>query len=123
MSTRNNFLLGTLGGLCALFTTAASGKDIVTVTRIAMDTAVEIAQTAVQTCRKQGYQVAAVVVDRGANVQVVMRDTLAPRFTVQIAEEKANAVILSGTDSGHGYARGPVAAGARAGRLPQRHFR
>ncbi|HJN25417.1 MAG TPA: heme-binding protein, partial [Rhodospirillales bacterium] len=31
--------------------------------------------------------------------QVLMRDTLANRFTLRAAEDKANAVILSGVDS------------------------
>ena len=39
------------------------------------------------------------VVDRGANTQVVMRDTLAARFTIQIAEEKANAVVMGGVST------------------------
>ncbi len=78
---------------------ARADNDVVSVKRLTMDTAVEVAQKAVHACRKAGYQVAAVVVDRNANVQAVMRDTLASRFTIQIAEEKANTVILSGTDS------------------------
>ena len=39
------------------------------------------------------------VVDRAANVQSVMRDILAAKFTIEIAERKANAVIMSGVSS------------------------
>ena len=60
----------------------------------------DIAKEAVHVCRKMGYQVTAVVVDRNGNAQVMMRDVHASRFTMQIAEDKANSVILSGIESG-----------------------
>jgi len=47
-----------------------------------------------------GYQVTAVVVDRNATPQVIIRSSLAPRFTIQIASEKANASIMAGIKSG-----------------------
>jgi uncharacterized protein GlcG (DUF336 family) len=62
--------------------------------------AVDIAREAVAACAKSGYQVSAVVVDRGGAPQVVMRDVYASRFTIDIAERKANAVVLSGVGSG-----------------------
>jgi uncharacterized protein GlcG (DUF336 family) len=74
--------------------------DVITVKKISMELAAEIATKAVKTCRDQGYQVSAVVVDRSGNMQVAMRDVHASRFTLQIAEEKANAVILGGVSSG-----------------------
>ena len=77
----------------------AHAADVLTVKRLSMEMARDIAQAAVDSCRKQGYQVTAVVVDRDASPQVVMRDALAPRFTLQIAQDKANAVILSGVAS------------------------
>lgn len=78
----------------------AAAADIITTKQVSMELAADIAQRAVQQCRKNGYQVSAVVVDRGGAVQVVMRDALASRFTVEIARKKANAVVLSGVDSG-----------------------
>lgn len=74
--------------------------DVITVKKMSMELAAEIATKAVKTCRDQGYQVSAVVVDRNGNPQVMMRDVHASRFTVQIAEQKANAVILGGVSSG-----------------------
>jgi uncharacterized protein GlcG (DUF336 family) len=56
----------------------------------------QVATAAVKSCAGSGYQVSAVVVDRSGAVQVVMRDVFASRFTIEIAERKANAVILSG---------------------------
>jgi uncharacterized protein GlcG (DUF336 family) len=44
--------------------------------------------------------VSAVVVDRNGVVRATLRDDLASRFTLQIAEEKANAVVMSGIPSG-----------------------
>jgi uncharacterized protein GlcG (DUF336 family) len=78
----------------------ADEADVIDVKRMSMELARDIAQEAVFACRKMGYQVTAAVVDRNGNAQVVMRDVHASRFTMQIAEEKANAVILSGIGSG-----------------------
>jgi uncharacterized protein GlcG (DUF336 family) len=74
--------------------------DVITVKKMSMELAAEIATKAVTTCRNQGYQVTAVVVDRSGYPQVMMRDVHASRFTAQIAEDKANAVILGGVSSG-----------------------
>ncbi len=77
----------------------AFADDILTVKQLSLELATDIAQRAVQQCRKAGYQVSAVVVDRSGAVQVVMRDALASRFTIEIAQKKANAVVLSGVAS------------------------
>ena len=78
----------------------ANASDVLSVKNIGMELARDIANKAVMVCRKQGYQVSAVVVDRNGNIRAVLRDDLATRFTLQIAEEKANATILSGIPSG-----------------------
>lgn len=78
----------------------AGAEDVLTVKTIGYELARDIANAALLECRKQGYQVAAVVVDRNGNMQVAVRDDLAPRFTLEIAERKANTVIMSGIDSG-----------------------
>jgi uncharacterized protein GlcG (DUF336 family) len=83
-----------------LFVPLAPGlasEDVVTTKLMSLELARDIAQAAVNACRKEGYQVSAVVVDRAAVPQVVMRDVYAPPFTVDIARRKANAVILAGT--------------------------
>ena len=86
-------------GLCAS-SVAAQAQDLITTRSLSMELASEIATQSVLACRKMGYQVSAVVVDRSGYEQVVMRDSLAARFTVQIAREKANLVVMSGIDSG-----------------------
>lgn len=83
----------------ALYAASISAADVIEVKRLDADLAHEIAREAVHACRGTGYQVSAVVVDRAAQVQSVMRDNLASRFTIEIARHKANAVILSGVDS------------------------
>jgi uncharacterized protein GlcG (DUF336 family) len=85
-----------IGFTAVLAATQVAAADVITVRRMSMELARDIAQGSVEACRAQGYQVTAVVVDREGNTQVAMRDVLAPRFTLQIAEEKANAVILGG---------------------------
>lgn len=75
-------------------------NDSLSVNTIGLDLAKDIAFESVKACRKMGFQVSAVVVDRNGLVQSALRDDLASRFTLQIAEEKANSVILSGINSG-----------------------
>lgn len=82
------------------FAAPAIAADTVSYKGMSMELAADVARAAVEDCRERGYQVSAVVVDRSGNPQILMRDALASRFTVQIAEEKANAVVLSGIDSG-----------------------
>ncbi|MBG7602475.1 MAG: heme-binding protein [Gammaproteobacteria bacterium] len=74
--------------------------DVVTVKTIGLELARDLVSESITECRKMGYQVSAVVVDRNGNLRAALRDDRASRFTLQIAEEKANSVILSGTDSG-----------------------
>lgn len=93
-------ILTSLSSLLFLSPIASHANDMLTVKTIGMELARDIANEAVLECRKQGYQVSAVVVDRGGNVVAALRDTLAARFTLQIAEEKANASVFSGIDSG-----------------------
>lgn len=73
--------------------------DVVKIPRMSMDLAMEVAKKSVESCRNKGYWTSAVVVDRSANVQVVLRDTHAARFTMDIAKQKANLVIMSGIDT------------------------
>lgn len=79
---------------------ADGANDVVTAERIGMGLAADIAEEAVAVCAGQGYAVTAVVVDPSGDPQVMMRATHAPRFTRQIATDKARSVILSGIESG-----------------------
>ncbi|WP_345969346.1 heme-binding protein [Sulfurimonas sp. HSL1-6] len=91
--------IATVLGVLTLPAFLLTAADVIRIERMDLGLASEIAKRAVEACRQEGYWVSAVVVDRSANVQVVMRDTYAARFTMQIAEQKANAVIMAGTDT------------------------
>lgn len=85
-----------LASLSILTLQPACAADVVSAKRMSMELARDIAQQAVLNCRAQGYNVSAVVVDRDGSTQVVLRDTRASRFTMELATRKANAVTLSG---------------------------
>jgi len=95
-----SYTLGLCCALLALHAGPGGAADVVSVKHLMPDLAIEMVQQAVAACRKQGYQVTAVVVDRDGAAIALMRDVLASRFTIQIARDKANAVILSGVASG-----------------------
>jgi uncharacterized protein GlcG (DUF336 family) len=77
-----------------------SAGDLITVKRLSPDLALDMVKAAVEACRQEGYQVTAVVVAQDGAEVALMRDAQASRFTIQIARDKANAVILSGIASG-----------------------
>jgi len=86
-------------GLLSLVSTVALAGDILTFKRLNPDLAHAMVLTAVKACRAQGYQVTAVVMGRDGAAVALLRDANASRFTLQLAREKANAVILSGVSS------------------------
>lgn len=57
--------------------------------RLTMDTALTVAQATIEKCRGEGVNVAVTVVDRGGDVQIVLRDTLAMDLTLEISRQKA----------------------------------
>ena len=86
--------------LAASFNSLAAQPDVLPVKQIGLELARDIAMASVEACRKDGYNVSAVVLDRAGNVQAALRDTLAARHTLEIAERKAGMSIMSGIDSG-----------------------
>lgn len=99
----NNKLL--VGSFCVLVLSMLLPKsllaeDTVDEKNIGMELARDIATESILACREKGFSVSAVVVDRHGNQRVALRDDYASKFTLQIAEEKANATIMSGLKSG-----------------------
>lgn len=80
--------------------TSVYAKDVVKDTSIGMELARDIVNEAVMACRKDGFNVSAVVVDRFGLMRAALRDDLASRFTLEIAQRKANMTVMSWTDSG-----------------------
>lgn len=88
-------------GLISLFVLQpVVAEDVVEERNIGLELARDLATEAVLACREKGYSVSAVVVDKHGNQRIAMRDDFASKFTLQIAEEKANATIMSGLKSG-----------------------
>lgn len=86
--------------LCCLLSGAPLlAEDVVPVRFMGLDLARDIAQGAIDACRKDGYQVSVVVVDRAGRVQVVMRDVFSNEQFTALAQGKAQAVIMSGGSS------------------------
>ena len=86
--------------LAASLPALAAPPDVLPVKQISLELARDIAMASVEACRKDGYNVSAVVLDRAGNVQAALRDTLAARHTLEIAERKAGMTIMSGSESG-----------------------
>jgi uncharacterized protein GlcG (DUF336 family) len=86
--------------LTMIVSSPMQADDSLSVKTIGVELAKDIAFESIKACRKQGFQVSAVVVDRNGLVQAALRDDLATRFTLQIAEEKANTAIMSGINTG-----------------------
>jgi uncharacterized protein GlcG (DUF336 family) len=86
-----------------LFTSMGSttqAADVVSDKNIGMELARDIANETILVCRADGYHVSAVVVDRHGLLRAALRDDLAARFTLEIAERKANMTVMAWTDSG-----------------------
>lgn len=86
--------------LFLLISSTSQAKDIVSNKNIGMELARDIASETVLACRKDGFHVSAVVVDRFGLMRAALRDDLASRFTLEIAERKANMTVMAWTDSG-----------------------
>ncbi len=76
------------------------GTDVFTQKNIGLEAANDIAKMSIDACRKDGFNVSVVVVDKHGNMRSVMRDDLAAKFTIEIAQRKANMVVMSGISSG-----------------------
>ena len=88
-------------GLISLFVLQpVVAEDVLEEKNIGLELARDLATEAILACREKGYSVSAVVVDKHGNQRIAMRDDFASKFTLQIAEEKANATIMSGLKSG-----------------------
>lgn len=100
--------------LMVLFISTPSFADeamVVSVKRLTMETALKIAQGAIDACRKKGIQIGVTVVDRSGNSQVVLRDVLAPDLTLGVSYQKAYTAVsfLAATSALGQQAKSPLA--------------
>jgi uncharacterized protein GlcG (DUF336 family) len=95
-------IVGTMkyGLVCLLFPFSGYASDIITNKSIGMELARDIANETIVACRSAGYHVSVVVVDRFGLMRAALRDDLASRFTLEIAQRKANMTVMAWTDSG-----------------------
>lgn len=78
-------------------TVSADEPMTVSTKRLKMETALRIAQAAIEQCRKEGVQIAVTVVDRAGHAQVVLRDVLAMDITLPISKQKAHTAMAFNT--------------------------
>jgi uncharacterized protein GlcG (DUF336 family) len=99
-----------LAGLSA----ARADEAAVTYKSLAPDTAFEMAHAALAQCRKDGYQVAVVVIDRFGQPLVVLRDRYAGLGAISTATGKAWTAVNFGRDTSEliaSIANGQLSAG------------
>jgi uncharacterized protein GlcG (DUF336 family) len=99
--------------LSAPLQAAEDEQHLVTFKSMTTDTALKAAQAAMASCRAKGYQVTVGVVDRGGNVQVLLRDRFAGSHTPDTAIGKAATAVSFRTDTTE------LAELVEAGEIPQ----
>ncbi|TDY00520.1 GlcG/HbpS family heme-binding protein [Thiohalophilus thiocyanatoxydans] len=87
-------LFATLLGLSLLGPAAVQAEKMtIGIKQLKMQTALKIAEATIEQCRKEGVQIAVTVVDRGGNIQAVLRDDLAMDITLPISKQKAHTAM------------------------------
>jgi len=109
------------GAFCVVGS-AASAQGVVTTKQMSAEVANGLVMAAVEQCRKDGFRVAAVVVDRAGTVQAQLRDNGAGPHTPNTARRKAYTSASFGITSGEFATRvaNPAAAGVKeiSGTIP-----
>ena len=101
MNKHNRTIRTLIASAAVLFmSNTALADDVINDKNIGMELARDIATETILACRKGDYHVGVVVVDRHGIVRAALRDDLASRFTLEIAERKANLTVMAWVDSG-----------------------
>ncbi|CAA7624837.1 conserved exported hypothetical protein [Magnetospirillum sp. LM-5] len=82
-------LLAALVACAPLAPAAHAAEGTFSQTMLTPEVALKAAQAALESCRKNGWQAAVAVVDRGGNVQALLRDRYAGPHTPGVATGKA----------------------------------
>jgi uncharacterized protein GlcG (DUF336 family) len=83
--------------ICTAPVMAQDDNMTVNIKRLKLETALTMAQAAIDECRKEGVQIAVTIVDRGGHPQVMLRDVLAMDITVEISKQKAHTAMAFNT--------------------------
>lgn len=67
----------------------AEAPAVIKIPRLTLEASEKLAQATVAACRKEGIQIGVTVVDRSGDAMVFLRDTLAPKVTIEISRQKA----------------------------------
>ena len=102
-------------GLVLGFSTGASAQGLPTTKVLTIGVAQTIAQTAMDTCRANGYKVTVTVVDAANVMKAFLRDDGAANATVEVGRMKANSVPAFGRPSGPPANLAPGAPGSPTG--------
>ncbi len=81
--------LALLSLLCVPLLAQAEAPAVIKIPRLTLEASEKLAQAAVAACRKQGIQIGVTVVDRSGDAMVFLRDTLAPKISIEISRQKA----------------------------------
>jgi uncharacterized protein GlcG (DUF336 family) len=94
--SRNRFSVLAIATLVLVgaFSMTALSQDLLTQKVISVDMAQTMAQTAVATCRANGYRVTATVLDNGGNLKVVIRDDGAAIGSIDLSHRKAYSALI-----------------------------
>jgi len=87
----------------ALLVVSAQAADLpvaVKIPRLTVEASEKLARATLEACRKQGIQIAVTVVDRSGDPMVVLRDTLAPRLTLEVSRQKAYTAVNFNASTG-----------------------
>ncbi len=68
---------------------ADEAKDFQEIRSLSLGLALELAKATLESCRKQDFQVAVAIIDRGGALQVLLRDGFAGPHTPETARRKA----------------------------------
>jgi uncharacterized protein GlcG (DUF336 family) len=92
--------IGVLAGIALAFPVGADEKTFITYRSLTPEVALDVAKATVEACRNDNFQIAVAVVDRGGNVQVLLRDRFAGAHTPESARRKAFTAVSFRTDTG-----------------------
>lgn len=90
---KSSMLVSTLCLSAGLLTGTAQAEGTFTTKSLTPEMAVTLAQATLEACRAEGFQVAVAVVDKGGNMQALIRDRFAGAHTPVTAERKAYTAV------------------------------